>query len=115
MFRLSDLPKLDLQVDKGTDFAAWRLQWISYCSLSGLSKEVASKQVEALSLCFSRETLAIIQNLGLTEAEKKYVAAIIEALQQHVDGQLNETVERRNFRRRIQYPSETFDDFLISL
>ena len=75
-FCLSDLPKLDLQFDKGTDFAVWRLQWTSYCCLSGLSREVASKQVEALSLCFSRETLAIVQNLGLTEAEKKDVAAI---------------------------------------
>ena len=51
-FCLSDLPKLDLQVDKGTDFAIWCLQWTSYCSLSGLSREVASKQVEALSLFF---------------------------------------------------------------
>ena len=114
-FRLSDLPKLDLQVDKGTDFTAWRLQWKSYCSLSGLTREEASKQVEALSLCFSRETLAIVQNLGLTNDERKDVTAIIEALQRYVDGHLNETVERRNFRRRVQQPGETFDDFLISL
>ncbi|XP_065908983.1 uncharacterized protein [Dysidea avara] len=33
----------------------------------------------------------------------------------YVDGHINETVERRNFRRRIQQPGETFDDFLISL
>ena len=52
-FRLNDLPKLDLQIDRGTNFTTWRLQWRSYCSLSGL----ASKQVEALSWCFSRETL----------------------------------------------------------
>ena len=61
------------------------------------------------------ETLAIVQNLGLTEVEKKHVAAIIEVLQWYVDGQLNKTVERRNFRCRIQYPGKTFDDFLISL
>ena len=112
-FRLSDLPRLDLQVDKGTDFTAWRIQWDSYCSLSGLAKEVAEKQVEALTLCFSRETLSIVQHLGLTTAEKKDVAKIIEALQRYVDGHLNETVERRNFRRRVQQPGETFDDFLI--
>ena len=28
---------------------------------------------------------------------------------------VNETVERRNFRRRVQQPGETFDDFLIAL
>lgn len=88
-FRLSDLPKLDLQIDKGTEFTAWRLQWKSYCSLSGLSREDPSRQVEALSLCFSRETLAVVQNLGLTEEQRKDMQGIIEALQSH----LNETVE----------------------
>ena len=56
-FRLSDLPTLDRQVDHGTDFTVWRLQWESYSSLSGLGDQPAAKQVQALSLCFSRETL----------------------------------------------------------
>ena len=114
-FRLGDLPKLDLQIDKGTDFTAWRLQWKSYCSLSGLSRQDPSRQVEALTLCFSRETLAVVQNLGLTDGQRKDVEAIIEALQRYVDGHLNETVERRNFRRRRQQSGESFDDYLISL
>ena len=102
-------------MDKGTDFAAWRLQWECYCNLSGLAGQAAEKQVEAFNLCLSREILAIVQNLGLTNAEKKDIAAIIQALQRYVDGQMNETVERRNFRRRMQQPGESFDDFLISL
>ena len=114
-FRPSDLPKLDLQVDKGTNFAAWRIQWECCCNLSGLAHQVAEKQVEALSLCLSRETLSILHNLGLTTAERKDVPTIIQALQRYVDGQVNETVERRNFRRRVQQPGEGFDDFLISL
>ena len=81
----------------------------------GLANEEALKQVEALSLCFLRETLSIIQNLGLTDEERKNMTVIIEALQSYVDGHLNETVERRNFCRRKQQPRECFDDFLISL
>ena len=80
-FHLSDLPKLDLQIDKSTNFAAWRLQWKSYCSLSGLSREDPSRQVEPLSLCFSRETLAVVQNLSLIDEQRKDVKAIIKALQ----------------------------------
>ena len=34
---------------------------------------------------------------------------------QYVDGHLNESVERRNFRRRRQQPGETFDDYLVAL
>ena len=96
-FRQGDLLKLDLQVDRGTDFSAWRTQWESYCSLSGLEREEATEQVKALTLCFSRETLSIVQNLGLTEAQKKDAAAIIAAIQRYIDGHVNETVERRNF------------------
>ncbi|XP_065890997.1 uncharacterized protein [Dysidea avara] len=42
VFRQSDLPKLDIQVDRGGDFEAWRAQWTSYCTLSGLAGESAA-------------------------------------------------------------------------
>ena len=36
------------------------------------------------------------------------------AIEHYVQGQINESVERRNFRRRVQQ-GETFDDFLVSI
>ena len=51
------------------------------------------KQVKALTLCFSSETLAIVQNLGLTEDQMKDTGEIIDAMQRYVDGHTNETVE----------------------
>ncbi|XP_064384829.1 uncharacterized protein LOC135333732 [Halichondria panicea] len=36
-------------------------------------------------------------------------------MKQHVEGQINETIERRNLRQRHQLTGETFDDFLVSL
>lgn len=75
-FRTSDLPKLDLDTDRGTDFLAWHQQWLAYRSLSGLNSEPAAKQVQALQLCFSRETLNVVENLGLTNAQKKDQAQI---------------------------------------
>ena len=114
-FRTSDLPKLDLDSDRGTDFSAWRQQWRAYRSLSGLSEEPASRQVQALLLCFSRETLAVVDNLGLTEEQQQNQAEIITALETYVKGRINESVERRNLRLRTQQQGECFDDFLISL
>ena len=35
--------------------------------------------------------------------------------QQYVEGHVNETVEQRNFRKRMQQVGEAFDDFLVSL
>ena len=114
-FRTSDLPKLDLDTDRGTDFQAWHQQWLAYRSLSGLGSESAAKPVQALHLCFSRETLNIVDNLGLTNAQKKDQTLIIAALKLYVDGRINETIERCNFRQRTKRVGESFDDFLVSL
>ena len=51
-FQQEDLPKLDLQVNKGTDVTMWQTQWESYFSLSGLAEELLPKQAKALMLCF---------------------------------------------------------------
>ena len=73
IFRQGDLLKLDLQVDRRSDFAAWKLQWDYYHSLSGLADQITAKQVQALTLYFSHDTLSVVQNLGLTEEEREQV------------------------------------------
>ena len=115
VFRTSKLPKLDLDVDRGADFKAWHQQWLAYRSLSGLNGESPAKQVQALQLCFSRDTLNIVDNLGLTADQRQDQAQIISALKAYVDGHVNESVERRNLRQRTQHVDETFDDFLVAL
>ena len=115
VFRLSDLPKLDLQVDRGTDFEAWKTQWTAYVNQSRLSEESAETKVQALNLCFSRETLMIVNNLGLTTEQKKDVDIIIHAIKNHIDGHRNESMERHALRRQIQQPGETFNNYLVAL
>ena len=65
-FCQGDLPKLDLQVDRGSDFKARKAQWQAYYTLSGLSKEADVTQVQALTLRFSREIIPIVDYLGLS-------------------------------------------------
>ena len=36
-------------------------------------------------------------------------------LKRHVEGRVNETIERRNLRQRTQQVGESFDDYLVSL
>ena len=98
-FRLSNLPKLDLQVDKGMDFEAWKTQRTSYLSLSGLAGESAGTKVQALTLCFSRETLTIVDNLSPTPEQKHDVDAIITAIKRHIDGLVNESMEHKKLPR----------------
>ena len=49
MCKCFDKPKLNLQVDCGTNFAGWKAQWEAYKSLSGLDKESQVKQVKQLT------------------------------------------------------------------
>ena len=114
-FRPGDLPKLDLQVDRGNDFKAWKTQWEAYLNLSGLGAQSQTKQVQALTLCVTRETLTIVENLGLSETQRGSVEAIVTAIQRYVEGYINESVERRHFRQRKQQHGESFNDFLVSL
>ena len=76
-FRSGDLPKLDLQLDRGADFKAWKSQWEAYLRLSDLVDQDATKQVQALTLCFSRETVMIVKNLGLSDAQRRNIDHIV--------------------------------------
>ena len=63
---------------------ARKAQWKSYMSLSRLSEESVEKKVQALTLCFSQETLSIVLNLGLSDADKQDITAIIAAIKTYV-------------------------------
>ena len=54
-FRQGDLPKLALQIDRGSDFAVWKVQWDSYLNLLGLDNDDAAKQVQALIMFYTRD------------------------------------------------------------
>ena len=114
-FRKSDIPHLDLDIDRGSNFTSWKEEWDAYLLVSGLSKEKAATQYNVLRLAFSRETALIVSNLGLSDENKQNVTSIIKALTEHVEGTVNETVERKAFRKRRQHRGESFDDFLVTL
>ena len=59
--------------------------------------------------------MTIVDNLGFTVEQRGSPDEKGTAVQQYVEGQINESVERRTFRRRVQQPGESFDDFLVSL
>ena len=114
-FRKSDLPVLDLEVQRGADIDDWCATWQSYRRLSGLKDEPALTQVDALTQCLTAGSLRILRNLGLTDDQLADAAIIVERLKCYARGQLNESVERRNFRNRMQQPGETVNDYMVEL
>ena len=85
-----------------------------YVSLSWLGEESAATQVQAMTLCFSRETLTVVDNLGLSTELRENVQASITAIKQYVDGYINESVECSNFQKWVQQRGETYD-YLVAL
>ena len=59
--------------------------------------------------------MTIVDNLSLTATQKGDAKQIVTAIQQYVEGHINESVEHRNFRQRVQQSEESFDDFLVAL
>ena len=108
-FWQGDFPKFDLEVDQGTDFSTYKAQWEAYMSLSVLDREPQTKQVQVHTLCLSCETLTICNNLGLMKTKYGKVETIVEAMQWYIEGQINESVDCRNFQWHVQQPSEMFD------
>jgi hypothetical protein len=85
----------------------WKSQWEAYLSLSGLDKQPVATQVQALTLCFSRDTITVVGNLGLTPEQRAIAGKIVQAIKSYVEGQVNESVERLAFRQRRQQPGES--------
>ena len=102
-------------MDCGSNVAAWKLQWDSYCSLSGLANQDTAQQVEALTLCFSRDTLSVVQNFGLTDKERPSEDSIVSTIKRYIVGHVNQMVERRNFCKSTEQVGKLFNDFLLSL
>ena len=89
-FRHSDIPKLDLDMDRGNNFKACLEEWSADIAVSGLSEENGNTKNHVLSMAFSRETDVVVDNLGLLEEDKK-IDKIIQALKVHLEGAVNET------------------------
>ena len=56
-----------------------------------------------------------MDNLGLTEDQRKSDKEIVTAIEAYVNRQIYDSVEQRTFRSRVQQEGETFDDYLVSL
>ena len=108
-------PKLDISVMRGNSFTTWREMWNDYVLVNDINEVDPAKKVAILRLNMVPETVEVVNNLGLSVADKKDGDKILDALEKHVIGQVNETMENRNFRKRHQEKNEAFDDFLVSL
>ena len=107
--------KLNLATDKGDAFVVWETRWKDYEALSKLKARPVNEQLALLRRCLSDDTLKVMLNLKLSDADKDDTDKIIEALKVHSHGKVNVVIERRSFNLRVQSSTESFDDYLTAL
>ena len=114
-FRKSDLPTLNIDSDGLQDFMVWKTKWEGYLLLSGLADEDATVQIRVLEACLEGRTLHVVQNLGMNEQDRGQQEAVIQRLQQHIEGNLNPIAQRHKFIKRTQHRGETVADYVVAL
>ena len=73
VIQLTNLFKLNIQVNQGVDFNAWKAQWTSYSLLSRLVSESAASKVQVLTFYLSGETFTTLSiTLVLPRSRKCY-------------------------------------------
>ena len=104
--------KLDIT---GEAFTLCESRWKDFAKLTSLEKKDDDLQMAVLRTCMSDDTLKVVLNLQLPDADKSKPTKVIQALRDHALGQLNIVIKRINFNLRAQNEGESFDDFLTDL
>ena len=107
--------KLDLTADRGESFTLWQHRWEDFVQLTDLQNKDPVFQMAVFRSCVMDETLKVVMNLHIPEADRNKPEEIIKALRIHARGQVSVVMERREFNLRSQQPGEAFDDYLTSL
>ena len=113
--RLTQPDKLDLSVDRGASFRAWKTRWKDFCTLSGLTSQPTAVQLAMMRSCLSDDTIRVVENMGLSQEESADMNVILERLERHAVGQVSQVMQRRAFNLRRQEVGETFDDYVTCL
>lgn len=112
-------PPKQLVVNNELDMAQEWLEWIElydhYFTANKLNSEDAPVQAANLLASLGRDVIKVLNNLGITTAEKKDIAKIKEKLAKHFAPSRNKTYERCMFHRIKQQEHESFADFLQKL
>ena len=93
------------------EFDAWRQKFEGYALLARVSSLPPAEQRAALLAVVSDDWTRIIR-YNLSVSSEASLSDVIKAMEEYLRGQRNVIVDRRDFYRRNQEPSETFDDIL---
>ena len=112
-------PPLDLDEYKDS-FELWHKQWEVFLSLSTIETALPEPERPAykrniLLSCLSKQTLATVINMGLSDEQMASHTEIIKKLRERCNAGRNKHVWRHQFAARKQRAGEPVDDWLCEL
>ena len=109
-------PPFTLGEDKCENWKRFKQRWNNFCLISNFSKIDRAIQVAQLENCLADDALKVLDGFHFnTPAEQRTTKEIIDAFDNYVIGQTNETLERYRFGTRKQEEGEPFNNFLADL
>lgn len=99
-------------IDMCQEWTEWLELFEDYATANKLSAEEATIQTATFRACAGREAIKVLNNLNLSEAEKRNLATLKAKLTDHFAPSKNKTYERCQFHRIKQQANENFEDFL---
>ena len=104
------------EVDTQRRWSAWKKRWDAYATLAKLADEDPAYQVACLTYCLDQELVQTLDTLPFErEADKKSIVKIMELLENHLVGDVNETYESFKFFTRHQEESETIMEYITAI
>ena len=91
-------------------WTAWKTRWESYtyALITKLEEEDPKFRFAVLIQCFSAETITLVESLPFKDgSHRTQVDKVLELLENHFVGEVNEIFESFNFFTRQQRESET--------
>ena len=111
---------LDLTSGKAENWKLWRQLWKNYTLISNLKCQTVEFKKAVFENCIGTDALKIYNTFVFTPDEENEVECdildtILDKLDGHIIGLLNETYERYNFNTRMQLEDESFDSYITEL
>ena len=105
---------LELRLTTHEGFLFWKQKWKNYEIVTKLKNQTDEYQIAMLQMCMDDDGLKVFNN-ELTTDQKKTTKDTLDALENFIKGEVNETMERHHFNTRNQKEGETFMEYLTEL
>ena len=109
-------PPLKMSGNASSNWKTFKSMWNNYEKATGLSGNESDVRTATFLSCIGIEGFELYETLDFaTEADRQKIDKVLERLDQHFIGEINETFERFKFNQRNQELGESIDTYVSSL